>query len=76
MEEGQELKVRTKIEVIIYEPINEIPETHTPQFNFSGQVISMKTLESISFNMRKALRKFKLDKARAIKEEVGEDGTE
>jgi hypothetical protein len=68
----QEPEVLTKIEVILYKPISELPITHQPLIKFEGKVLSMREVSIIEFNMRKALRRFKNEEANRLNKLKGD----
>jgi len=65
-------EIVSEVHITIYKPINELPETHKPQFEFSGEVLSMKMVGTIEFQMRKALRHYKTQLGAKLLKEKGE----
>lgn len=69
----QQIVIKHKVTVTVYEPIPGVQETLRPQFTFEGEPMSMKMTEAIFFYLRKALRMDKLKLAKKEKEENGRD---
>jgi hypothetical protein len=61
-------KIKTEIHIVIYEPVNDIPETHKPQISFEGDVLRMKELDQVNFIMRKELRRYKMTTGKELLE--------
>ena len=62
--------LKAEINIKIYEPINNDPETHRPQIIFTGNVLSMKALSGVEFALRKALRRHKIEESKRLQSEL------
>jgi hypothetical protein len=82
MAKSKDLKVlKTAISIKLYIPVKDIPETHKPQITFEGKVLSMREMSYVEFELRRALRHFKLSQGKDLTSDnlnKGEDsdGTE
>ena len=65
----EEAKVKSEIHITIYEPINDMIETHKPVITFIGDVLRMKALEQIGLAMKKGLRRYKMEVGKTLIEE-------
>lgn len=60
-------RLKSRIEINVYEVDKEDPETFKPEITFKGEVLSVKGLETISFLMKKALRHYKIKMGEELK---------
>ena len=67
---AKKLKIKYKVTVVIYHPVQGVEETLKPQYTFEGDVLPTKMTEYIFHHMRKALR---MEKAKLAKKEKEDD---